>query len=357
MHIPHPRQLLRALQRRSHTLPGVQLGLQGGGAHGAFTWGVLDALLQDGRLAVAGVSGTSAGAMNAVALAHGLMVGGTEGARQALDQFWSAVATSAPFEMASLSSNGDRVVLPPAVRLMLQWSRLLAPEQFNPFGANPLRDILETQVDFERLRRHCPVPLFVAATHAQTGQVRLFREFELGVDAVLASACLPQLHHTVLVDGQPYWDGGYAANPPVWPLLDDPVHRDVLLVLLSPLMHADTPTSVSGIRHRTLEFAFNSAFLSEMRLLGQCQAQAQAQAGWLPRGPLAHKLAGARFHVLAASEQLTALGQDSKLVATLPIFKHMKSLGREHALAWLDQHAASVGQRSTVDLARVFGAY
>lgn len=356
MHLPHPRQWLRAWSGHRHTPPGVQLALQGGGAHGAFTWGVLDALLQDGRLAVSGVSGTSAGAMNAVALAHGLMVGGPEGARQALDLFWTAVATSAPFEMASLSANGERVVLPPAVRLMLQWTQLLAPEQFNPLGSNPLRDILATQVDFERLRRHCPVPLFIAATHAQTGQLRLFREHELGIDAVLASACLPQLHHTVLVDGQPYWDGGYAANPPVWPLLSDTAPRDVLLVLLSPLLHADTPTSVSGIRHRTLEFAFNSAFLSEMRLLAQAQADVQAQASWLPRGPLERKLAGARFHVLAASEQLTALGQESKLVATLPIFNHMKALGREHALRWLDQHAASVGQRSTVDLAQVFGA-
>lgn len=353
----NPRQLLRAWQGRRHTPPGVQLGLQGGGAHGAFTWGVLDTLLQDGRLAVSGISGTSAGALNAVVLAHGLMTGGPEGARQALDQFWTAVATSAPFEMASLSSNGERVVLPPAVRLMLQWSQLLAPEQFNPFGNNPLRDILLAQVDFERLRHHCPLPLFIAATHAQTGQLRLFREHELGVDAVLASACLPQLHHTVLVDGQPYWDGGYAANPPVWPLLDDPAQRDVLLVLLSPLLHADTPTSVSGIRHRTLEFAFNSAFLSEMRLLGHCQAQAQAHAGWLPRGPLERKLASARFHMLAASEQLTALGQESKLVATLPIFKHMKALGQQQARQWLDQHAAHVGQRSTVDLARVFGVY
>ena len=127
-------------------------------------------------------------------------------------------------------------------------------------------------------------------------------------------------------------------------------------MLLSPLLHPDTPTSVSGIRHRTLEFAFNSAFLSEMRLLGQCQAQAQAHAAWLPRGPLERKLVGARFHVLAAPEQLTALGQESKLVATLPIFKHMKALGQQHARQWLDQHAPHIGQRSTVDLAQMFGA-
>ena len=344
----------RAYLGRAHRTPSVSLGLQGGGAHGAFTWGVLDALLQDGRLSLASVSGTSAGAMNAVVLAQGLMTGGPDGARQALDTFWTAVAASAPFEMASLSADGQRVVLPPAVRLMLQWSQLLAPEQFNPFGANPLRDILMAQVDFERLRRDCPLPVFIAATHAHTGQLRLFREHELSADALLASACLPNLHRTVLVDGEPYWDGGYAANPPVWPLLQACPQSDVLLVLLSPLAHGDTPTSASGIRHRTLEFAFNGAFLREMRLLAQWQQQ--VQTGWLHLGKLERRLAKARFHLIEASERLTALGVESKLVATLPIFRHLMALGREHAQAWLGVNAASVGQRSTVDLASVFGA-
>lgn len=348
------RKLPWPFQNTSRGTASVSLGLQGGGAHGAFTWGVLDALLQDGRLSLASVSGTSAGAMNAVALAQGLMTGGPEGARQALETLWTAVAASAPFEMGSLSADGQRVVLPPAVRLMLQWTQLLAPEQLNPLGANPLRDILLAQVDFERLRHDCPLPMFIAATHAHTGQLRLFREHELSAEAVLASACLPNLHRTVLVDGQPYWDGGYAANPPVWPLLQACPHSDVLLVLLSPLAHADTPTSVSGIRHRTLEFAFNGAFLREMRLLAQWQQL--AQASWLRTGTLERRLAGARFHLIEASERLSALGVESKLVATLPIFRHLMALGREHALIWLDTHAASVGQRSTVDLTRVFGA-
>jgi NTE family protein len=344
----------RALLGRAHSRPSVNLGLQGGGAHGAFTWGVLDALLQDGRLSLASVSGTSAGAMNAVVLAQGLMAGGPDGARQALDTFWTAVATSAPFEMASLSADGQRVVLPPAVRLMLQWSQLLAPEQFNPFGSNPLRDILLAQVDFDRLRRDCPLPVFIAATHARTGQLRLFRKHELSADTLLASACLPNLHRTVLVEGEPYWDGGYAANPPVWPLLQASRHSDVLLVLLSPLAHGDTPTGASGIRHRTLEFAFNGAFLREMRLMAQLTQE--AQAGWMSVGRLERRLAGARFHLIEASERLTALGVESKLVATLPIFKHMMALGREHAQDWLMMNAASVGQRSTVDLVSVFGA-
>ena len=354
MHTPRFSLFSRAFQGRARGTPSVSLGLQGGGAHGAFTWGVLDALLQDGRLSVASVSGTSAGAMNAVALAQGLMTGGPDGARQALDNFWSAVAASSPFEMATLSADGLRVVLSPAVRLMMQWTQLLAPEQFNPFGSNPLRDILLEQVDFDRLRRDCPLPVFIAATHARTGQLRLFREHELSADAVLASACLPNLHRTVLVDGQPYWDGGYAANPAVWPLLQACPQSDVMLVLLSPLNHPYTPTSTTGIRHRTLEFAFNGAFLREMRLLAQWQQQ--AQSGWVRLGKLERMLAGARFHLLEAPERLTVLGVESKLVATLPIFRHLMELGREHALAWLERHAASVGQRSTVDLASVFGA-
>ena len=191
-----------------NTPPTLNLALQGGGAHGALTWGVLDALLEDGRLRFDGVSGTSAGAMNAVVLAQGLMSGGNEGAREALRNFWTAVASSLPFEGAVPTADGLGFRLAPAMRLMLQWTHYLSPEQLNPFDHNPLRDVLKAQIDFDQLRIRSPVKLFIAATEANSGQLRLFQNPDIGLDALLASACLPRLHRSVLIDGQPHWDGG-----------------------------------------------------------------------------------------------------------------------------------------------------
>ncbi|MGH8829606.1 MAG: patatin-like phospholipase family protein, partial [Polaromonas sp.] len=196
----------------------MNLALQGGGAHGAFTWGVLDGLLEDGRMDFEGVSGTSAGAMNAAVLANGLMSGGRDGARAALEKFWTGVADSLPFEVAVPSMDGQNVSLLPALKLMLHWAHYFSPQQLNPLDLNPLRDILCAQVDFERLRTHSPVKLFIAATHANSGKVRLFRSPEISADSLLASACLPTMARPVEIDGEPYWDGGYSANPAVYPL-------------------------------------------------------------------------------------------------------------------------------------------
>ena len=201
----------------------INLALQGGGAHGAFTWGVLDALLEDGRCEFEGVSGTSAGAMNAIFLAQGLMAGGREGgrehARAALSRFWTAVASSSPFDQ----SGNAAASMAPAMKLMLQWTEYLSPEQLNPLDLNPLRDIIAEQIDFAALRRASPVKLFIAATHANSGKLRIFRNAELSVDTLLASACLPTIHRSIVIDGEPYWDGGYSANPAVPAFLR--VHR------------------------------------------------------------------------------------------------------------------------------------
>ena len=175
---------------RSSAPPTINLALQGGGAHGAFTWGVLDALLEDGRVRFDGISGTSAGAMNAVVMAHGLLAGGRDGARAALQTFWNAVAASAPAELTTASADGTSVRLTPMARLMLQWSHYFSPKQINPFDLNPVRGIVDAQIDFERLRAASPVRLFIAATHANSGKLRLFRETEVSTDALLASACL-----------------------------------------------------------------------------------------------------------------------------------------------------------------------
>ena len=333
--------------------PAVNLALQGGGAHGAFTWGVLDALLEDGRLQFDGVSGTSAGAMNAVLLAQGLMAGGPDGARAALRRFWTAVADSMPFEVAVPTANGKDMRLAPAMQLMLQWTHYFSPEQLNPFDLNPLRKILSAQVDFDRLRVHSPVKLFVAATNVNTGKLRLFRTPELTPDAVLASACLPTMHRSVVIDGEPYWDGGYAANPAVFPLFHECRARDIVLVMLAPLKHSATPQSASDIKSRMMELAFNATFLREMRMFAHLRERA-ARSSWWRRGELDRRLAGTHFHVIEAGEVMRELSTESKVAANMRFFEMLFALGREHGSAWLSAHQADVGRRSSADLQALF---
>lgn len=333
--------------------PVINLALQGGGAHGAFTWGVLDALLEDGRLHLDGVSGTSAGAMNAVLLAQGLMDAGPEGARAALRAFWTAVAASLPFEVAVPSGDGRDMQLAPAMRLLLQWTHYFSPEQLNPFDLNPLRDILQQQVDFGRLRRLSPVRLFVATTRANSGKLRLFRTHELTPEVVLASACLPTMHRSVMIDGEPHWDGGYAANPAVFPLFQECEARDILLVMLAPLRHHATPKSATDIKNRMMELAFNATFLREMRMFAHLRERAELSAWW-QRGVLERRLAATHFHVIEASELMRELGTESKAAASMRFFEMLFALGREHAIEWLKAHGTDVGRRNSVDLGALF---
>jgi NTE family protein len=236
---------------------------------------------------------------------------------------------------------------------MLHWTRYLSPYQLNPLDLNPLRDLLREQVDFGRLRASDEIRLFIAATHANTGRLRLFRTRELGVEPVLASACLPTLHRAIEIDGQPYWDGGYSANPALFPLIVDGGAQDLLIVMLSPLVHATAPRSAQEIHDRTLEFAFNATFLREARLLGE--AQAVARRSWLPVGALERRLARMRFHLVDAQDPLAALAPETRLIAHLPFLEHLRDRGRERAGAWLREHGAALGHRSSVDLARTFG--
>lgn len=333
----------------------INLALQGGGAHGAFTWGVLDALLEDGRLRFDGVSGTSAGAMNAVLLAQGLMEGGRAGARAALARFWTAVAASMPEHFTQELPEGQGVGLAPMLKLMLHWTHYLAPEQLNPLDLNPLRDILEAQVDFARLRRESPLRLFIAATRANSGQLRLFRREELSCEALLASACLPSVHRAIEIDGEPYWDGAYAANPAVFPLFFDCEARDILLVLLTPLQHPATPVGAAAIQQRALEIAFSATFLREMRLFAHLREQLPRRwPGW-SLGPLERRALRTHFHLIEAADVLGELRADSKLAANLKFFDMLKALGRERAQAWLARHRGALGQRSSFDLAGLFG--
>lgn len=339
--------MFRSAKTPPHSL---NLALQGGGAHGAFTWGVLDALLEDGRFQFDGISGSSAGAMNAVALADGWLRGGAEGARAALARFWDRVALLAPAE--AMPPMMDASALTPGSAMMLQLTRWFSPYQLNPLDLNPLRDLVEELFDFPRLRRESPFDLFIAATHANSGHLRLFRNAELSSDALLASACLPSLHHTVMIDGEPYWDGAYSANPAVFPLFRFCASRDILIVMLAPLEHARTPRGADEIQERSAQLAFNNSFLREMRLLAAMREMA-GESGWLA-GTLETRLRSARFHLIEGEDALGGLAASSKIVANQAFLHRLRDAGRAHAARWLGAHGAAVGHRSSLDLQAMF---
>lgn len=324
----------------------INLALQGGGAHGAFTWGVLDALLEDERFEPEGISGTSAGAINAAVLAHGLLENGREGARAALAAFWDGLADKAPMSFLPLPHSGTT-----ATRMLLHWTRYLSPQQMNPFDINPLRDLLATQVDFERLRAESPLKLFVAATHANSGKLRLFETHELTVDTLLASACLPTLSRAIEIDGEPYWDGGFSANPAVFPLFYECQASDILLVLLAPLRHASTPHSAEEIRTRALDLAFNATFLREMRRYAR--ASQSASRSLLP-GRLERRLRRTRFHVIQSDEHTGDLASETRLIPSPALLHMLRDRGRDMALDWLGRHRDSFGKRSTTDICAMF---
>ena len=327
----------------------LKLALQGGGSHGAFTWGVLDALLENERLSFDAVSGASAGAMNAVALAQGWMEGGREGARRALRRYWTALAQALPLDGAVHGADGG-VHLAPAIKLWQLWSHVVTPAQVNPLGLHPLRDIVESQFDFEGLRARSPMALHIAATHANSGRLRLFREWELSADSLLASACLPTVFPTLEIDGEPYWDGGYAANPAVFPLLEGGAGRDVLLVLLSPLdlVPLAPRDGAAALHERIAEIAFTAAFRREMQALARRRAHPAPR--WWPFPWGRDGAARARFHLIAAQPSLDHLAGETRMAISQKFFESLHGLGREAAAQWMRSHLDAVGRRDSVDL-------
>jgi NTE family protein len=306
---------------------GVALALQGGGSHGAFTWGVLDRLLEEPGFTVAGLSGASAGAVNAVMLAHGYVRGGAEGAREALAAFWEAVGRSAPWNALGLGMGSDVLGALGANDA----ARARAP--LNPFEPSPLRDILRQQVDFEQLRAHAPMRLFVAATEVLSGRLRLFRNAELTLEAVLASACVPTLHEPIEIDGQAYWDGGLAANPPLFPLVHQCRARDVVAVLLHP-RGAAASQPAADIAKRMMEIRFASSWLGQLH--------GAAAAGRAERPPSAPRL-----HVIEDGALMRSLQPPSRL-DTRPAFLHaLRDAGREQAEQWLQRRDGDLAQGSS----------
>ena len=330
----------------------LNLALQGGGAHGAFTWGVLDALLADEELNYEGLSGSSAGALNAVLFTEGWRIGGREGARKALAAFWAELGRQVPFELF-ITGQGESVALSTSSRLLMKWAGRFSPEQINPMDRSPLRDLLLSHVDFEALRAASPFKLFLGATQANTGKLRVFREHEVSVDVLLASTCLPQLHRAVKIDGEAYWDGGFAANPPMFPLFYGCESPDLMLVLLSPLRHEAEPKSAHAIAERALELAFSANFMQEMRMF--LEAVTLARSSWLPSGGLERRLRKSRFHMISAQGIGSMHRTETKLIAHWPFLEFLHDQGRERADAWRSQHASAVGRNSSANLRDWFG--
>jgi NTE family protein len=285
--------------------------------------------------------------MNAVVLADGWMKGGREGARQGLADYWTFIGKQMHSDMVTQGMD-DEVRLSASSKLLATWAGYFSPTQLNPFDLNPLRDWLGLHIDFEQLRAHSPFKLFVGATQANTGKLRIFREHELSLDMLLASACLPRLHRPVWIDGQPYWDGGYSANPAVFPLFYDCESRDVLLVLLNPPQREGTPHTVREIETRILELAFSANFMREMRMFAT--AVDFSSPSFLTMGRLERRLHSMRFHMIDSSNLASLQRTETQLLAYGPFLEMLRGQGRERALAWLSDHADSVGRRSSVDM-------
>ena len=328
----------------------VTLALQGGGSHGAFTWGVLDRLLEDERIEIEGVSGASAGAINAAVLAHGLTAGGRDGARQALETFWQSIACKAPFGLASGRYTADFTApnANPAVNALVFLARFFSPYQLNPFNINPLREILTAQVDFERIRRECTIKLFVAATRVATGSLRLFSTAELTLETLLASACIPSLSHAVEIDGETYWDGGLTANPPLRPLLYECEARDMLVVMLQPLRRTQVPATADGIMQRLAEISFSSALAVELQ--GIALAKREAERAFFPLGRLDRRLRRFNLHLIGSEDFMSRLSVLSKLDTEPAFIEALRNEGRRRAEEWLQKNFMHIGARSSFAL-------
>jgi NTE family protein len=325
----------------------VDLALQGGGAHGAFTWGVLDRLLEEPWLGIDGISGTSAGAMNAAVLVDGHAKGGPQAARAALERFWRRVSDAArysPLRRGPLDILLGRWTLDssPVYVAMDLMSRLFSPYDLNPKGTNPLRAILAESIDFEQLAQ-APIKLFITATNVHTGRGHVFRNRAITPDVLLASACLPTMFQAIEIDGEPYWDGGYSGNPTITSLVRECKSQDTILVQINPVEREGSPRTASEILNRLNEVSFNSVLLKELRMIALLRNVANLGdsegAQW----------AGMRIHRIA-SDMMVGLGASSKLNAEWEFLSMLRDEGRRSAEVFLEAHAEDLGKRSSLDL-------
>ena len=328
----------------------IDLALQGGGAHGAFTWGVVERLFEEPRLRIESITGASAGSMNAVVIAHGYALGGTAGVKAALERFWGDVSDAAsfspvqrtPFDRATGNWSLDSS---PGYWFFDLFSRMFSPYEFNPLNLNPLRDALEVSVDFEALRRGaCPIKLFLSATNVRTGKVKVFERHEIEAKHVLASGCLPFMFQAVEIEGEDYWDGGYMGNPAIFPLIHGCESKDIVVVHINPLERDKTPRNAAEILDRVNEISFNSSLMREMRAIAfvtRLIDQLLVDDGCLKR---------VFIHSISADAVMKKLGASTKLNVDWGFLTHLHAAGRQYAGTWIEECFDRLGVESTVDI-------
>lgn len=327
----------------------ITLALQGGGSHGAFTWGVLERLLEDERIVIEGISGASAGAINAAVLAHGITKGGREGGIHALGTFWQRMISATPAGGWSFSTDPAARKHNPAMDALLFLSRFLSPSQLNPFNLNLLRDILAGQIDFSVLRETCTIKLFLSATQVNTGKARIFTNRELSLDVLLASACLPSFNQPVTIEGEPYWDGGLTANPPLRSLIYHCNPTDMLIVMVNPRRRDDAPATADEIRQRLTEISFNAATASELQ--GIALAKREADRSQFAIGKLERRLRRLNLHMIDADDFMNRLDVSSRVNTDTAFINALRAEGRLRADAWLRKNFRHIGARSSLVLA------
>jgi len=333
----------------------INLALQGGGAHGAFTWGVLDRLLQEDDLEIAAISGTSAGALNAAALKSGMIEGGAEGARASLTNLWDAVASNSSASMAPWFGRDQfspawlsrALELSPAYMMADAFTRMTSPYNSGPFYNHPLQTIVDG-FDYGEIHRPEGPEIFIGATNVRSGKVKVFKGAEIGPDAILASACLPTLFRAVEIDGEAYWDGGYTGNPPLFPLFDPSLPEDVLIININPLQREKIPQTPQEIQNRINEIGFNSSLLRELRAISFVQRL-------LADGTIAeHSMKRVNVHMIADDALMNELSVATKTVAIPSILEALKEAGSAAAEDFLAEHRKNLGKRSSVDLQAMF---
>lgn len=331
----------------------ISLALQGGGSHGAFTWGVLDRLLSDGRLEIEGISGTSAGAMNATLLAYGLALGGADEARAKLNQFWQEIIEFGKFSFLK-PSWFDKMVscgnmdFSPSFLFFDYLAKLFSPYELNPLNINPLRDILAKIVDFDVLHEKEVCKLFIAATNVNTGRLHIFKNAEVSLLSVMASACLPFLFQAVKIDDEHYWDGGYIGNPPLFPLINETKSQDILIIQINPVNTSILPTSAREIFDRINTISFNSSLIRELRAV-------DFVTKLIDSGELsADKHKRVFIHAIDADSIIQNLGVSSKLNTDSEFINYLYTSGQQLADDFLNQHFDKIGKESSIDIATEF---
>ncbi len=349
--------MTRSDDRPARRVKPISLALQGGGAHGAYTWGVLDALLERGDLSIRAITATSAGAMNAVALAGGWTKDGPDGARAGLESFWREVSRhGAPLSALTPRpfASGFDAFSPFAAFSPLNFAAALSsfasPYDLNPFDYNPLRDALSAAVNFEAVQ-NCDIELHLAATNVETGRVRVFSDGEVTLKSVLASACLPQTFKAVEIDGVPYWDGGYMGNPSLFPLIYSDAPQDILLVLLNPLRRGGTPRTAAAIQDRLNEISFNTSLIGELRAIAFVQKL--LDENWLT-DRITKRYRRLNMHAIRGGLDLCDFDLESKYDTRWSFLARLRDMGRDAYFRWSDTCLAKVGKDSSVDLKSEF---